>query len=265
MVQSGERQKSNLLPRVLTAVLLLPGLALVHYGGILAVSLYLAVTVMMAMEGLMVAGKPFASPLNAISIIAVISPGMVVLLDMIGMVSVDPFYVIIAASLALVILHASWISRLMMIAIMLTGFCFIELTMRGSQLWLLLMLAVVIATDTGAYFGGRFFGGPKLAPAISPAKTWSGALCGLVLGGIMASLVAPVLTLPLQTAVILGIIIADFSIGGDLLESWFKRHHKVKDSGRLLPGHGGLLDRFDGYLLAAPMIYAAVVFGGIDG
>jgi phosphatidate cytidylyltransferase len=115
-----------------------------------------------------------------------------------------------------------------------------------------LMLAVW-ATDIGAYLAGRWLGGPKLAPAISPGKTWSGAI-----GGLFAAVLVGLLFVRLlggatlwRAALVLGGLSA-VSQGGDLLESALKRHFGVKDSGHLIPGHGGLMDRLDGMLAAAP-------------
>jgi len=121
---------------------------------------------------------------------------------------------------------------------------------RGNVLFLFL---VVWASDIGAYLAGRTIGGPRLAPAISPNKTWSGAMGGLlsaVAAGAAAAYVihpAPSGHVFLVTA-LLGLL----TQAGDLFESWIKRRFQVKDSSSLIPGHGGLLDRLDGVLAAAP-------------
>ena len=119
---------------------------------------------------------------------------------------------------------------------------------------------IVISMDVGGYFWGAWIQGPKLLPKISPNKTWAG-----LIGGIMCAIVTSVLayayyfeaTLPaplLWRIVFLGVMAAC----GDLLESWLKRVHGFKNSGRIIPGHGGVLDRFDGYLLAMPGLYMLV-------
>jgi phosphatidate cytidylyltransferase len=114
---------------------------------------------------------------------------------------------------------------------------------------------VVWASDIGAYAAGRSFGGPKLAPSVSPNKTWSGAAGGLV----AAILVGTAVALPFTPgASLLAIAVVAALIGvaaqaGDLLESAIKRHFRVKDTSSLIPGHGGLLDRLDGVLAAAPV------------
>ena len=129
---------------------------------------------------------------------------------------------------------------------------------EGAAASLLVMLTVW-SSDTGAYVAGRAFGGPKLAPSISPAKTWSGAVGGLLaacaLGAAFAVLVPRhLLPLPLSVAAgaVAGGLLGVSAQAGDLVESAAKRHFGVKDSGRLIPGHGGLLDRVDGLMAAAP-------------
>lgn len=121
---------------------------------------------------------------------------------------------------------------------------------RASVLFLVLL---VWASDVGAYAAGRLIGGPRLAPMVSPSKTWSGALGGLAAAALVGAVIAALLGgaspgWAAGVAVLLGIA----SQAGDLLESWAKRRFGVKDSGRLIPGHGGLLDRLDGLLAAAP-------------
>lgn len=117
------------------------------------------------------------------------------------------------------------------------------------------LFLVVWASDIGAYLAGRWLGGPKLFPAISPNKTWSGALGGLV-GAVAAGVTfahmvsaAPSIGSVVAVAALLGIA----AQSGDLLESWIKRQFGVKDSSGLIPGHGGLLDRLDGVMAAAPV------------
>lgn len=131
---------------------------------------------------------------------------------------------------------------------------------RQAILWL---FAVVWATDIGAYFAGRGIGGPKLAPRISPAKTWAGLLGGMVCAALVGA--ATALLLDLSRAVPLIVIsglLAVVAQAGDLLESMVKRRFGVKDSGHLIPGHGGVLDRLDGLLTAAPAVAALTLVTG---
>lgn len=127
-------------------------------------------------------------------------------------------------------------------------------------LWLLL---VVWVTDTAAYFAGRRIGGPRLAPAISPGKTWSG-LCGGIIGAALAGAGAAWMLdgTRLPQAAGLGAVLAIVAQAGDLVESALKRSAGVKDSGSLIPGHGGVLDRVDGLWFAAPALaLAGLVIG----
>jgi phosphatidate cytidylyltransferase len=130
----------------------------------------------------------------------------------------------------------------------------------ATMVW---VLALGIAVDTGAYAAGRSIGGPKLAPRISPNKTWAGLLGGIAAGvvvGVVAALwmgASSVVPLVLASA-LLGIV----EQAGDLLESGFKRYFHVKDSGHLIPGHGGFLDRVDGLLAVALAVALAQSLGG---
>jgi phosphatidate cytidylyltransferase len=122
--------------------------------------------------------------------------------------------------------------------------------------WLLLALCIVWAADSGAYFAGRRFGRNKLSPRISPNKTVEGLIGGVVAGMLLALVAAPFAgasakQLPYIAIVALWTIL--FSVVGDLFESLLKRHVGVKDSGQLIPGHGGVLDRIDSVLAALPV------------
>ena len=121
----------------------------------------------------------------------------------------------------------------------------------------LFLLAVVWSSDIGAYIAGRVLGGPKLAPRISPGKTWSGALGGLAAAMLVGLLVSRQFAPgPVAHALLVAGVLSVASQLGDLLESACKRHFGVKDSSRLIPGHGGVFDRLDGVLGAAPVAVA---------
>jgi phosphatidate cytidylyltransferase len=140
-------------------------------------------------------------------------------------------------------------------------------SLRSSPmgLWLVFFVfAVVWATDIAAYFTGRTIGGPKLWPAVSPKKTWSGAVGGLVVAVLAGTAVAHFAGAPrLVPVMLVAAALSVASQGGDLLESALKRKFDVKDSGRLIPGHGGLLDRVDGLVAAAVVaILIAILHGG---
>jgi phosphatidate cytidylyltransferase len=126
-----------------------------------------------------------------------------------------------------------------------------------AVLWLLLL---VFAADIGAFFAGRRFGRRKLAPRVSPGKTWEGAAGGMAAVAVVAGAACARFHLPVAAGVAFGCTVGVFSIVGDLTESMFKRAAGLKDSGTLLPGHGGVLDRIDSVTAAAP-IYALGLFG----
>jgi phosphatidate cytidylyltransferase len=119
-----------------------------------------------------------------------------------------------------------------------------------TLLWLML---VVWATDIFAYLVGRSVGGPKLAPRVSPGKTWSGLAGGVIGAAIVASLAGAAMGGRAVLLAAIGMLLAVVSQIGDLFESFLKRRAGVKDSGHLIPGHGGVLDRLDGLMLAAPV------------
>ncbi len=141
---------------------------------------------------------------------------------------------------------------------------------RGYQIgvsngfwWLLTLLGGVWGFDTGAFFVGHFLGRHKLAPRISPAKTWEGAFGGLIFS-IAAALLFAMLPLgvPWYLALLLGLLIAIAATLGDLAESLIKRQTHVKDSGQFIPGHGGMLDRIDSLLFAVIVVYFFAQFLG---
>jgi phosphatidate cytidylyltransferase len=120
------------------------------------------------------------------------------------------------------------------------------------------MLAIVWSADTLAYFAGRTIGGPKLAPAISPNKTWAGLIGAMAGAGVASAICAAVMGLTgLLWLAALGAVLAVVEQGGDLFKSAWKRHFGVKDSGALIPGHGGVIDRVDG-MLAVAIVAAAI-------
>ena len=124
----------------------------------------------------------------------------------------------------------------------------------GNRL-MLLLAAVIAACDTAAYFVGRLIGGPKLAPSISPKKTVSGSLGGVVAAIIVMVLAAPVFGISTVMAALAGLGVSIMAQSGDLFESSVKRTLNVKDSGTIIPGHGGVLDRFDGYIFTVPAVF----------
>lgn len=143
------------------------------------------------------------------------------------------------------------------------------LNLRGledGRNWVCLTMLTIFANDTGAFFVGRARGRHKLAPAISPAKTWEGAAGGLICAILGAIAVAIILNLVSPYAfaywqiIFLGVLVGVFAQLGDLVESLLKRNMGVKESGSLLPGHGGVLDRFDSIIFVGAVAYYYVIW-----
>ena len=126
------------------------------------------------------------------------------------------------------------------------------------------LFLVVWATDTGALILGNLIGGPKLLPKLSPRKTWAGTLGGIVAAATAAALFVATLHGHVLAAMVLGSLLSAIAHGGDLLESWVKRQFEFKDSGGLIPGHGGALDRIDSTLTAGTAMAIVVLGFGLD-
>jgi phosphatidate cytidylyltransferase len=131
--------------------------------------------------------------------------------------------------------------------------------------WFLFMLLVVFSGDTFAYFGGRFFGSHKLMPQISPNKTVEGAIAGIfgscLAGTVVVGLHFPTVSVPMT--ILFCAVCGFIAQAGDLFVSLVKRVSKVKDSGHIMPGHGGILDRLDGVFIACPLIYAFALYWNV--
>lgn len=144
------------------------------------------------------------------------------------------------------------------IAVPFSLFCIVEGASENSKMLLLAFFVIIWASDTGAYLVGRFLGRHKMFERISPKKTWEGFAGGLlfaILSGMIFHYSECVPTLHVGFWIALSVCVFVFGVFGDLVESMFKRSLNVKDSGNLIPGHGGILDRFDSALLAAPVLF----------
>lgn len=127
------------------------------------------------------------------------------------------------------------------------------LHLNSGPAWLVFFFAVIAAADTGAYFTGRTVGRTRLAPRVSPGKTWEGAVGGWLAVTAVAGVGASLLGSAAAVLIPLCVAVAMLSVVGDLTMSMFKRHAGLKDSGRLFPGHGGVLDRIDSIAAGAPL------------
>jgi phosphatidate cytidylyltransferase len=259
---------ADLRARVLSAAVLAPlSLACIWFGGAVFAALLALITAGLAYEWL-----GLCRQLNPRAIaLFVVLPVTVLVAAWGGAV---PALALLAAAMIAGVALAGGISRARPLAF---GVPYLGLA-AVALVWLrqppmsgganvIVLLMIVWASDIGAYITGRAIGGPLLAPRISPGKTWSGAIGGLAAAGSMglaASLVlgsGPISWRPAGFALLLGVI----SQIGDLFESRLKRHFGVKDSGTTIPGHGGLLDRLDAVLTAAPTaaLLALIVGRGV--
>ncbi len=143
------------------------------------------------------------------------------------------------------------------------GHLYLLSTLKDGRGWLLFLLACVFGTDTGAFYTGKTLGRHPLAPRVSPKKTWEGAVGGTLLGAGLAGAVSHLFELEkLGVSLLMAFFLSVVGQLGDLFESIFKRGFGVKDSGSLLPGHGGILDRTDALIFAAPFLYWFLIIKG---
>jgi phosphatidate cytidylyltransferase len=157
-----------------------------------------------------------------------------------------------------------WLAAIAGLAVLVPtwlALCEIRQQSNGSALTLFLMV-LIFSTDIGAYFAGRAFGRVKLAPKVSPGKTWEGVIGGLLAAVAVALVGAYWFRFELTAFLGLSAAVAAISIVGDLTESMFKRHAGLKDSSKLLPGHGGMLDRIDSITAAAPVFALGLMWLG---
>lgn len=169
---------------------------------------------------------------------------------------------LVGMALAVYLLSRDWRLGASLLYVGIPIFSLIWLRARPDDGLLLAFwaLSLVWATDIGAYFAGRAIGGPKIAPSISPNKTWAGLGGGMISALLLSIILNRFLGLP-EILVMISPLLTIFAQAGDFFESWMKRRAGVKDSGTLLPGHGGVLDRLDGLVTSAPIAALFVTFG----
>jgi phosphatidate cytidylyltransferase len=260
---AAEQGSRNLLVRVLAALVLAPlAIAIAYSGGWLWATLVTLASIGLYVEWLMIIGLAREMRVTASGVAALAIAGICLIAG-----RIDAALIVLAIGLVAVALvspeRRNWTA---------TGFLYaaaaeiaavlVRLDSDNGFAALMFVLLVVWVTDIGGYFAGRGIGGPKLWPRVSPKKTWAGAV-----GGFVASLViaASFAALGLGKTGALLLVAAFLSIAsqlGDLFESAVKRRFGVKDSSQIIPGHGGLLDRLDGFVAA---VVVAAIFGVLRG
>ena len=261
--QGGSR---NLVMRVLAALVLAPlAIAIAYAGGWPWALLVTLASIGLFVEWLMIMGAARDTRVSAAGIAALVLAALYLAVG-----RTDAALVILAIGIVGVALPPGrriWTA---------TGFAYAAIALVASVLVrsdqshgfaaLMLVLLVVWVTDIGGYFAGRGIGGPKLWPRVSPKKTWAGAIGGFAASLVVAAGFAALGLGKTGPLLLLGALLSVASQLGDLFESAVKRRFGVKDSSQIIPGHGGLMDRLDGYVAA---IVLAAVFGllrgGVDG
>jgi phosphatidate cytidylyltransferase len=259
-------RRNNLALRIVSSLVLAPlALAAAYFGGLSFLSFWALAALGVLWEWQTLVCEHDRNPVLAIGVVTLAGCGLLLAFDRIGiaatLVALGSFAV---ATLALRA-HRLWcIAGLLYAAVLLIAAVVLRGDVSLGFAAILFLFVIVWLTDIVAYFVGRAVGGPKLMPAVSPNKTWSGAL-----GGTLAATVGGVLLArqfgvgPASAVVAFGLSVV--SQAGDLAESALKRRFAVKDAGSLLPGHGGLMDRLDGFIAAAAAAAAlGLLHGGIE-
>ena len=173
---------------------------------------------------------------------------------------IDNYDIFLASSIVLSVLFFGSLSNvfysIISILVVISFFSIIQILLSTNGLYIVFYLVVLVTSmDIFAYIGGNIFGKIKIAPNISQGKTVEGTIIGLFFTILMSIVLKDFVSVSFTNAIFLGLVIGILAFLGDLIESIFKRKVGVKDSGTLIPGHGGLLDRFDGYLLLGPCTF----------
>lgn len=267
-------KNKNLVIRIVSGLLLLPVvLFLLAKGGVWAAGLLAVAAAICASEYYTIVHKT----LTPAAWVGVVAAGVMPLLALRDALHVGEgaFWLTVAFLLFAWIYHlirgplpeapvriAHLVNGFLYGAVGLTALSALRLRPDAGNAWVIAALVITWANDTMAYFAGRFLGRHKLYPAVSPNKTWEGFFGGMV-GSVVGMFVARAFFFPVFTAVdcvVLGIAGGVLGPMGDLCESMLKRAYGVKDSGKIIPGHGGILDRIDALLFNAPLVYVYVQF-----
>jgi phosphatidate cytidylyltransferase len=262
-----EKPSRNLLMRVIVAAVLAPlAIGIAYVGGVFWIALVTLAVIGLYVEWLMVIGLARDMRVVACGVVALAIAGICL-----AMGRIEIALVILGIGLLATALIAperrNWVAAgFLYAAAAQTASILVRFDAAKGFVALMFVLLVVWVTDSGGYFAGRGIGGPKLWPRVSPKKTWAGAIGGFAAGLIVAACFAALDLGRTGPLLLLGGMLSIVSQLGDLFESAVKRRFGVKDSSHVIPGHGGLLDRLDGFVAA---IVVAAIFGllrdGADG
>ena len=255
-------KSSGTLRRVYGALLLVPVVALVWFDQMGAGVVLAFLGCLMGLEIKRITGLPFFAGLVVLALVTVQSfPHWILGLSL----TMDFGLALLVAGLVAAVIVGVFSNCLAGLFVGLLCLCLASggllLSQPSGHIVMVAIATIIAASDSAAYFIGRRVCGPKLWPRISPNKTISGSVGGLVAAIAVTSLVASIFGIvDLLDTLIMGLLIGGLSQAGDLMESAVKRRLDVKDSGSILPGHGGVLDRFDGYIFVIPVVYL-YIFG----
>ena len=258
-----EKPSRNLLMRVIVAAVLAPlAIGIAYVGGVFWIALVTLAVIGLYVEWLMVIGLAREMRVVACGIVALAIAGVCL-----AMGRIEIALVILGIGLLATPLIAperrNWVAAgFLYAAAAQTASILVRFDAAKGFVALMFVLLVVWVTDSGGYFAGRGIGGPKLWPRVSPKKTWAGAIGGFAAGLIVAACFAALDLGRTSPLLLLGGMLSIVSQLGDLFESAVKRRFGVKDSSHVIPGHGGLLDRLDGFVAA---IVVAAIFGLLRG
>ena len=177
---------------------------------------------------------------------------------------INNFYLFLFVSVSINLLFflnkkTNYIKTILSNLIILSFFSLISILQKPNGLSMILYIVILVSVmDMFAYLGGKLLGKNKIIPKISKGKTIEGTIIGLLFIIVMSLLIKDLMNFNITSSIIYGLMIGVLAFFGDLIESIFKRDVGVKDSGKLIPGHGGLMDRFDGYFLVIPFFYLSI-------
>ncbi len=257
----------NLLMRVIAALVLAPlTIAIAYAGGWLWAVLVMLAAIGLYVEWLMIVGASRNVAGTVVGVVALVAAGFCLMAGRVDLAVAAVAIGAVAAAVAGSGLRSWTAGGALYAGLALLASVVVRFDPTAGFLALVFVLLIVWITDIGGYFAGRGIGGPKLWPRVSPKKTWAGAVGGLAGSLVVATVFAVAGFGRMGPMLLLATVLSVVSQLGDLFESAVKRNFGVKDSSHIIPGHGGLLDRLDGFVAA--IVVAAligVLRGGIDG